>query len=72
MTVQEGVVEERPQQATCRTSNRQNAGESSPRATASMDEEESAEEEAAATLRDSEEEGKEDEWSESSRYVKTR
>ncbi|KAL9968709.1 hypothetical protein ACROYT_G020827 [Oculina patagonica] len=68
------TVEERPQQAARRTSNRRNAGQTSrgtrrsaysTRAAAAL-EEESAEEEAAATPSDTEEEDEEDEWSESS------
>lgn len=71
-------VEERPHQASRRTSNRRNAGQSSrgtrrpvysTRAATAFDVEESAEEEAAATSSDTEEEIEEEEWSESSRYV---
>ena len=72
------TVEERPHQASRRTTNRRNAGQSSrgtrrapysTRAAAAIDVE-SAEEEAAATSSDTEEEDEEDEWSESSRYVR--
>ncbi|XP_073258237.1 PH-interacting protein-like [Porites lutea] len=68
-------VEERPNQAARRTSNRRTAGQHSrgtrrpaysTRAAAALDVEESAEEEAAATPSDTEEEDDEEEWSESS------
>ena len=69
-------VQERPQQAARRASNRRTAGQHSrgtrrpaysTRATAALDVEESAEEEAAATPSDTDEEYDEEEWSEGSR-----
>ena len=69
-------VQERPQQAARRASNRRTAGQHSrgtrrpaysTRATAALDVEESAEEEAAATPSDTDEEDDEEEWSEGSR-----